>query len=131
LNLDDPKSLRHLSRFAQKGQIDMAKRETQKYEREMAALVGARDFIERRLTALMPTATRINGDPEGQMHLSVVDQDSQRAAEVTLEKFASAVDVFNVMDVQMYIHFRDEDQADEAISFYNRLPAKMAKFKPA
>jgi hypothetical protein len=120
-----------MSRFAQKGQNDMAKRDTKKYEREMAVLVGARDFIERRLIALMPNGRRINGDPDGQMHLSVVDQDSQRAAEVTLEKFGSGVDVFNVMDVQMYIHFKDEDQAREAIKFYNRLPAKMAKFKPA
>jgi hypothetical protein len=76
----------------------MARRDTT-IEREKAILVGARDFIHRRLCAHMPTATRINGDPEGQMHLSVVDKDSQRAAEVTLEKYGSGVDVFNVMEV--------------------------------
>lgn len=105
----------------------MAKKSMQEQATEMFSLL--RDY-QPKLMALMPPDARINGDPDGQMHLSMSDFNSCEAARVTFQKFGGDVDRYSVPEpTQWFIHFSDEDVANQAIKFYNGLPKNMSRYK--
>ena len=106
----------------------MAKKTVQEQVAEMMAVLA--DYMPK-LLALMPSGRRINGDPDGEMHLSMSDFNSCEAARVTLEKYGYGVDVYSVPEpTQWFIHFADRDVGRHAIKFYNRLPRNMKNYVP-
>jgi hypothetical protein len=66
-----------------------------------------------------------------QSHVIVTDPDSDKAARLMLEAFGGDVTQLTVaLGYHMWLWFEDKDRANEAIVYYNRMPAKMAKFTP-
>jgi hypothetical protein len=104
----------------------------QTVKQQMEQMFATVEEFTPKLLALMPPSARIQGDPDGEMHLSMTDWNSCEAARVTLEKFGHGVERFAVEDggTQWFIRFADDAVGSAAITFYNRLPKNMSRYKP-
>ena len=66
-----------------------------------------------------------------QAHFIVMDDDSAKAASVTMEAFGGDVTELTTMGSNLHVWFANELRAKEALSFYRQLPEKMTRFTAA